>query len=292
MKNAKNKDRLEVAKTYKLYLGGAFPRTESGRTIKLTDAKGNLLANTCRASRKDCREAVVFARAAWRGWAGRSGYNRGQILYRAAEMLEGRTEQFVQELQSSGMTIAKARREVAASVDRLVHYAGWTDKYQQLFGTVNPVASSHFNFSLPEPTGVVVAIATKDAPLLGLVSMIAPAIAGGNTIVCLASETFPLSAITFGEVLHASDLPGGVVNLLTGQRDELIAPLSNHMDVNALVHADLEDKERKQVEEDAALNLKRIIGLQSDDWFSEETEGPYPILDLQEIKTTWHPIGQ
>ncbi|MFP6855594.1 MAG: aldehyde dehydrogenase family protein [Opitutales bacterium] len=292
MKNAKNKDRLEVAKTYKLYLGGAFPRTESGRTIKLTDAKGNLLANTCRASRKDCREAVVSARAALRGWAGRSGYNRGQILYRAAEMLEGRTEQFVQELQSSGMTTAKARREVAASVDRLVHYAGWTDKYQQLFGTVNPVASSHFNFSLPEPTGVVVAIATKDAPLLGLVSMIAPAIAGGNTIVCLASETFPLSAITFGEVLHASDLPGGVVNLLTGQRDELIAPLSNHMDVNALVHADLEDKERKQVEEDAALNLKRIIGLQSDDWFSEETEGPYPILDLQEIKTTWHPIGQ
>ncbi len=292
MKNAKNKDRLEVAKTYKLYLGGAFPRTESGRTIKLTDAKGNLLANTCRASRKDCREAVVFARAALRGWAGRSGYNRGQILYRAAEMLEGRTEQFVQELQSSGMTTAKARREVAASVDRLVHYAGWTDKYQQLFGTVNPVASSHFNFSLPEPTGVVVAIATKDAPLLGLVSMIAPAIAGGNTIVCLASETFPLSAITFGEVLHASDLPGGVVNLLTGQRDELIAPLSSHMDVNALVHADLEDRERKQVEEDSALNLKRIIGLQSDDWFSEETEGPYPILDLQEIKTTWHPIGQ
>ncbi len=292
MKQADDKDRLAVAKTYKLYLGGAFPRTESGRTTKVTDAKGNLLANVCRASRKDCREAVVAARAAFRGWAGRSSYNRGQILYRAAEMLEDRSEQFIEELRSGGSTPAQARREISASVDRLVHYAGWTDKYHQVFGTVNPVASSHFNFSLPEPSGVVVIVATRDAPLLGLVSMIAPAIAGGNTVVCLASEAFPLSAITFGEVLHASDLPGGVVNLLTGQRDELTPPLSSHMDVNALVYADLEDKERKRVEEDAALNLKRIIRLQVADWFSGEAEGPYPILDLQEIKTTWHPIGQ
>lgn len=292
MKNAQDKDRLQVAKTYKLYLGGAFPRTESGRTIKVTDAKGNLLANACRASRKDCREAVVVARGASRGWAARSGYNRGQILYRAAEMLEGRSEQFVEELRSGGATAAQARREVAASVDRLVHYAGWTDKYHQVFGTVNPVASSHFNFSLPEATGVVVIIATRDAPLLGLVSMVAPAIAGGNTVVCLCSEAFPLSAITFGEVLHASDLPGGVVNLLTGQRDELIPPLSSHMDVNALVHADLDDKECKRVEEDAALNLKRVIRRKPGDWFSDEVDGPYPILDLQEIKTTWHPIGE
>jgi acyl-CoA reductase-like NAD-dependent aldehyde dehydrogenase len=290
MKNTK--DRLQVAKTYKLYLGGAFPRTESGRTIKVADAKGNLLANVCRASRKDCREAVVAARAAARGWAGRSGYNRGQILYRAAEMLEGRSVQFVDELRSAGSTSAQAQREVSASVDRLVHYAGWTDKYHQVFGTVNPVASSHFNFSIPEPTGVVVVIATRDSPLLGLVSMIAPAIAGGNTVVCIASETFPLSTITFGEVLHASDLPGGVVNLLTGQRAELIPPLSSHMDVNALVHADLDDKERKQVDQDAALNLKRIVRHQAPDWFSDEVDGPYPILDLQEIKTTWHPIGQ
>ena len=292
MKKAKDKDRLQVAKTYKLYVGGAFPRTESGRTLKVTDAKGNLLANACRASRKDCREAVVAARGATRGWAARSGYNRGQILYRAAEMLEGRSEQFVEELCSGGATTAQAQSEVIASVDRLVHYAGWADKYQQVFGTVNPVASSHFNFSLPEPTGVVVIVATREAPLLGLVSMVAPAIAGGNTVVCLASEAFPFSAITFGEVLHASDLPGGVVNLLTGLREELIPPLSSHMDVNALVHADLDNKERQRVEEDAALNLKRIIRRKPADWFSNEGDSPYPILDLQEIKTTWHPIGE
>lgn len=292
MKGKTSKDRLQVAKTYKLYLGGAFPRTESGRTIKVLDTKGNLLANTCRASRKDCREAVVAARGAAEGWSARSGYNRGQILYRAAEMLEGRSEQFIEELRSSGSTAAKARQEVAASVDRLVHYAGWTDKYHQVFGTVNPVASSHFNFSLPEATGVAVIIAPNENPLLGLVSMIAPAIAGGNTAVCIASEAFPLSAITFGEVLNASDLPGGVVNLLTGQRKELVPPLSGHMDVNALVYADLDDKERKSVEEDAARNLKRITRIKSASWFSDEVEGPYPILDLQEIKTTWHPIGQ
>ena len=290
MKN--NKNRLQVAKTYKLYLGGAFPRTESGRTIKVTDAKGNLVANACRASRKDCREAVVAARGAACGWAGRSGYNRGQILYRAAEMLEGRSEQFVEELGFGGATAAQARREVAASVDRLVHYAGWADKYHQIFGTVNPVASSHFNFSIPEPTGVVVIIATQSAPLLGLVSMIAPAIAGGSAVACLASESFPLPAITFGEVLHASDLPAGLINLLTGHRDELIPPLSSHMDVNALVHADLDDKRRKRVEEDASLNLKRIIRRRVTDWLSGDVDGPYPILDLQEIKTTWHPIGQ
>ncbi|MBG29721.1 MAG: aldehyde dehydrogenase [Opitutae bacterium] len=291
MKGA-DQDRLLVAKTYKLYLGGAFPRTESGRTIKVLDTKGNLLANTCRASRKDCREAVVAARGAAEGWAARSGYNRGQILYRAAEMLEGRSEQFIEELRSSGSTEAKARKEVASSVDRLVHYAGWTDKYHQIFGGVNPVASSHFNFSLPEASGVTVIIASNENPLLGLVSMIAPAIAGGNTVVCIASETFPLSAITFGEVLNASDLPGGVVNLLTGQREELIPPLSGHMDVNALVYADLDEKERKPLEEDAARNLKRIVRIKSANWFSDEAEGPYPILDLQEIKTTWHPIGQ
>ncbi|MFP6899525.1 MAG: aldehyde dehydrogenase family protein [Opitutales bacterium] len=292
MKSSKDKGRLAVAKTYKLYLGGAFPRSESSRTIKVKDIAGGYLANICRASRKDCREVVVAARGAARGWAGRSGYNRGQILYRAAEMLEGRSEQFVEELLSGGSTPVQARREVAATVDRLVHYAGWTDKYHQVFGTVNPVASSHFNFSIPEPTGVVAIIATQDAPLLGLVSMLAPVIAGGNAVVCLASETFPLSAITFGEVLHASDLPGGVVNLLTGQRKELVPTLSSHMDVNALVHADLDDKARKRVEEDAALNLKRIIRRSVTDWFSEEAAGPYPILDLQEIKTTWHPIGQ
>jgi acyl-CoA reductase-like NAD-dependent aldehyde dehydrogenase len=292
MKNSPDKGRLAVAKTYKLYVGGAFPRTESGRTTKVKDNRGNHLANACRASRKDCREAVVAARAAASGWASRSGYNRGQILYRAAEILEGRSEQFIDELRSGGLTPAQARREVVATVDRLVHYAGWTDKYPQVFGSVNPVASPHFNFSIPEPTGVVVVIATQEAPLLGLVSMVAPVIAGGNAVVCLASETFPLSAITFGEVLHASDLPAGVVNLLTGQRKELVTPLSTHMDVNALVHADLDDKRRKQVEEDAALNLKRIIWRKGTDWFSDKSAGPYPILDLQEIKTIWHPIGQ
>ncbi len=281
--------RIDVQKTYKLYIGGQFPRTESGRYYPLTDKKKNVIADICLASRKDFRNAVVAARGAFAGWSGRNAFNRSQILYRIAEMLEGRKAQFIEELVLQGATKSNAEKEVTLSVDRLVYYAGWCDKFQQLFSTVNPVQSSHFNFSVPEPTGVVAIIAPQDSSLGGLISVVAPVIAGGNTCIVLASEKFPLCAITFGEVLATSDLPGGVVNILTGKTSELLSHMSSHMDVNALVYAGNDAKEIKLAKENATTNVKRVF-VYDRDWNKKESQDPYLILDTQEIKTTWHPI--
>lgn len=284
--------RIGVLKTYKLYVDGKFPRTESGRYFIFKDAKGNPLANICVASRKDFRDAVVAARKAQSSWAARSAYNKGQILYRIAEMLEGRRAQFVAELQLQGMSAKAAEEEVNVAVDRLVYYAGWSDKYQQVFSAVNPVESSHFNFSLPEPTGLISVIAPDNSGLVGLVSVIAPAIVGGNSVIVLASEKYPLSAITFSEVLHTSDLPGGVVNILTGTRKELVSHFTSHMDVNATLYCGSDASQIKLVQENSSLNVKRPFVYDAVDWKKEELQSPYRIMDLQEIKTTWHPIGK
>lgn len=282
--------RLQVLKTYKIYIGGQFPRTESGRYYTPTNASGNKLANVCLSSRKDFRDAAVAARAAFGGWSGRAAFNRGQILYRMAEMLEGRKAQFIEELVMQDATKAKAEKEVSLSIDRLIYYAGWCDKYQQLFSSVNPVATSHFNFSVPEPTGVVAVIAPQGDSLLGLVSVIAPVIAGGNTCVALASETKPLCAVTFAEVLHSSDLPGGVVNILTGRPDELAGWFVDHMDVNATIYCENNSDTQKMMQEKSASNLKRVFFHDTVNWYSEKGQSPYFILDTQEIKTTWHPV--
>ena len=286
---ATSASRVPVDKTYKIYIGGKFPRTESGRYFPLQDSTGTLIANICRGSRKDFRNAVVAARGATAGWASASAYLRGQILYRIAEMLEGRQEQFVAELVLQGVGKRNAKKEVEASIDRLIYYAGWSDKYQQIFSAVNPVSSSHFNFSVLEPTGVVSVIAPDDSGLLGLVSNISPVIVGGNTCVALASEQMPLCAVSFAEVLHASDVPGGVVNILTGFRDELSGQFASHMDVNAIVFAD--DAATKSIQDKAADNLKRVIARAGIRWDSDAGQSPYMIQDTQEVKTTWHPIG-
>lgn len=283
--------RLPVAKTYKIYVGGKFPRTESGRYYALKPDGETVVANVCRASRKDFREAVVAARGAFAGWSAASAYNRGQILYRIAEMLEGRREQFVAELVLQGARRRGAEAETEAAIDRLIHYAGWSDKYQQVFSTVNPVASSHFNFSVLEPTGVVAIIAPESSGLLGLVSNLAPAIVGGNTCVVLASESRPLTAVSFAEVLHSSDVPGGVVNLLTGFRSELTGQFASHMDVNAVVYCEAGEDTARAVQEAAAENLKRVVDRSATDWRKPAAQGPYLIRDTQEVKTTWHPIG-
>jgi acyl-CoA reductase-like NAD-dependent aldehyde dehydrogenase len=283
--------RVPVEKTYKIYIDGKFPRTESGRYIALEDSKGRVVANVCRSSRKDFRNAIVAARKAQPGWAGNNAYLRGQILYRIAEMLEGRREQFIAELGLQGATQRAARQEVDASIDRLIYFAGWADKYQQVFSAVNPVASSHFNFSVLEPTGVVSIIAPDDSGLLGLVSNVAPVIVGGNTCVVLASESMPLSAVSFAEVLHASDVPAGVVNLLTGLRSELTEHFASHMDVNAIVFCDGAKSTAKMIRELASDNIKRVVARGGIDWASETSQHPYLIRDTQEVKTTWHPIG-
>ena len=292
---APSSERLAVRKTYKLYVAGAFPRSESGRYDRAIAADGTVLANVCRASRKDVRDAVVAARAAQPGWAGRTAYNRAQILYRMAEMLEGRGAQFEAELTAMGAAAPEAALEVAAAVDRLVYYAGWCDKVQQVFSSVNPVASSHFNFSMLEPMGVVTILAPEESPLLGLCSVVAPVIAGGNTCVALASRSRPLAAVTLAEVMHASDLPGGVVNLLTGRRDELRETLASHMDVDAVLvcGGDSEEAaaETAEIERHAVHNLKRVRIERRTDWRDAAAESPYAILDFQETKTTWHPIG-
>ena len=282
--------RLAVLKTYKIYIGGQFPRTESGRYYIPVNAAGKKLANVCLSSRKDFRDAVVAARAAFGGWASRAAFNRGQILYRMAEMLEGRKAQFIEELMEQDSNKAKATKEVNLAIDRLIYYAGWCDKFQQLFSSVNPVASSHFNFSVPEPTGVVSVIAPQGDSLLGLVSVIAPVIAGGNTCVVLASETKPLCAVTFAEVLHSSDLPGGVVNILTGKPAELTSWFVDHMDVNATIYCENDTDTRKMLREKSAVNLKRIYFYNNVNWNENEGQSPYFIMDTQEIKTTWHPI--
>jgi len=281
-------ERIEVLKTYKIFIGGQFPRTESGRYYPLK-LKNNMTVNVSLSSRKDFRNAVVAARGAFSVWSSRAAFNRGQILYRIAEMLEGRKEQFLEELQQLGYTAAKAKKEIELSIDRLVYYAGWADKYQQLHSSVNPVASSHFNFSVPEPMGVVAIMADESSALLGLISVIAPCIVGGNACIILASENKPTCAITFAEVLATSDVPAGVVNILTGNRKELHTHFSSHMDVNAVINSNSEKNFNKTIGENASLNVKRVF-IWNKNWNDEKEQGPYFITDLQEIKTTWHPI--
>jgi acyl-CoA reductase-like NAD-dependent aldehyde dehydrogenase len=282
--------RLEVLKTYKLYIGGQFPRTESGRYYSPVNAQGKKIANVCLASRKDLRDAIGAARTALGSWSNRSAFNRGQILYRIAEMLEGRKKQFIDELMQEGISKAAATKELTLSIDRLLHYAGWCDKYQALFSSVNPVASSHFNFSVPEPMGVIGMIAPQNNSLLGLISMMAPCIAGGNTCVIIASYQRPLAAISFAEVLNSSDLPGGVVNILTGKPAELLSWLGNHLDVNAIVVGDADKEAWKKIQQDSASNVKRTFNWSNKGLDSTPGQSPYLIMDLQEIKTTWHPI--
>lgn len=278
-------ERLSVRKTYKLFIGGAFPRSESGRTYVVNDAKGNFVANASQASRKDARDAVTAARKAFKGWSGRTPYNRGQILYRIAEMLEGRRAQFVDEL---GISKAKATAEVDAAIDRWVWYAGWADKIGAVAGSANPVSGPFFNFSTPEPTGVVAVIA-PDSALLGLASVLAPAIVSGNTCVVVASEPSPLPAITLAEVLATSDLPGGVVNLLTGKRAELAPWLASHMDVNAIDLAGVPAELVQPLEVAAADNLKRVLRPAESDWTADP--GTARLAAFLETKTVWHPVG-
>jgi acyl-CoA reductase-like NAD-dependent aldehyde dehydrogenase len=283
---------LEVRKTYKLYVGGEFIRTESGRYDPVESAKKKLLANVSRGSRKDLREAIRKARAAQPGWAGKSAYLKGQILYRMAEMLEGRAETFARLLSSSrGLSSAEAGREVRAAVDRLVHYAGWSDKYGALLGTVNPVASSYFDFSVPEPTGVVGIVAPEKPDLLGLVSHLTPVVVSGNAAVVLVSEKHPLASLEFAEVLATSDLPGGVANLISGRREELVPHLSRHMDVNAIADAGGDSALSKAIAEDASVNVKRVKRFAIGDYVSETAQGLDFIEAFTETKTTWHPIG-
>ncbi|MFI9594493.1 aldehyde dehydrogenase family protein [Nonomuraea sp. NPDC052265] len=278
--------RLSVRKTYKLYIGGAFPRSESGRSYPVTSPKGDFLANASRASRKDARDAVVAARKAFPGWSGATPYNRGQILYRVAEMLEGRRGQFAEEL---GMGKKAALESVDAAVDRLVWYAGWSDKITSVRGSANPVAGPYFNLSSPEPTGVVAVVAPAD-PLLGLVSVVAPVIVTGNTCVVVASEPAPLASITLAEVLATSDLPGGVVNILTGRQAELAPWLAAHMDVNGLDLTGVEDADLAlRCEQEAAENLKRVLRPVREDWTADPGLGR--MTRFLETKTVWHPAG-
>jgi acyl-CoA reductase-like NAD-dependent aldehyde dehydrogenase len=282
-------ERLEVLKTYKLFIGGQFPRTESGRYYQIKNKKGKVLANACLSSRKDFKNAVVAARAAFSGWSERKPINRAQILYRIAEILEGRKAQLLEELIQLGDSKINASKEVVKSIDRLIYYAGWCDKYQQIYSSVNPVASSHYNFSVPEPTGVLAVILDNKLPLLGLISCLAPIIAGGNTCVLLASNSKPLSAITFSEILATADLPAGVVNILTGSADELHSHFSSHMDVNAIIYSSNKSNHLKTIQENCSLNVKRFFHWHKN-WLWDETQNPYLIMDTQEIKTTWHPI--
>ena len=281
--------RLEVLKTYKIYIGGKFPRTESGRYYTPLNAKGEQLGNICMSSRKDVRNAVVAARKALGGWSERPAFNRGQILYRIAEMLEGRKEQFVKEICFQGKSKKAAEAEVDLTIDRLIYYAGWSDKYTQILSSVNPVASSHFNFSVTEPSGVVGIITDEKTSLIGLVSLIAPAITGGNTVVVLASTNMPLCAVTFAEVLNSSDVPGGVVNILTGEKPEMVKTLSTHMDVNSITYSGIEAEVIKSLREESVSNLKRIKSYDRN-WEKKDAQDLYMIADLQEVKTTWHPI--
>jgi acyl-CoA reductase-like NAD-dependent aldehyde dehydrogenase len=283
--------RLDVRKTYKLAIGGKFPRSESGRSYEVVDAKGRFLANAAQASRKDARDAVVAARKAFAGWSAATAYNRGQVLYRVAELLEGRRAQFVDEVGAGeGLTPRRAEAVVDAAIDRWVWYAGWSDKIAQVHGSSNPVAGPFFDFSVPEPTGVVAVIAPQDSSLLGFVSVVAPAVVSGNTVVVLASESRPLPAVTLSEVLATSDVPGGVVNVLTGRLAEVAPHLAAHMDVNAIDLAGVEDAEAAgALEAAAAENLKRVLRPREQDWAA--TPELWRMLGLLETKTVWHPVG-
>ncbi len=288
-------DRIPVLKTYKLYIGGAFPRSESGRYLQAKTAEGRLVANISRASRKDFRQAIVVARKAQHGWAGRSAFNRGQILYRMGEMLESRRRGFEAMLvEVAGYSADAAKTEVDAAVDRLIWYSGWCDKYHQIAGNTNPVATAHFNFSFPEPIGVVAILGSRKSPLLGLVSTIAPVLAGGNAAVVIVDDPAPTIAIELAEVLATSDLPGGVVNLLTGLRSELYGQAGAHMDVDAIFAVGSEGDEKKKLQVDAAESVKRtffVDDAEPSGWLSENRETPYWILPFTETKTAWHPIG-
>lgn len=279
--------RLDVRKTHKLYINGEFPRSESGRSYPAYGRDGQVLARVAKASRKDLRDAVRAARNAQEKWAAKSGYNRGQILYRVAEMIEDRASTFAEQLVEGGATTAKARREVSAAVDRMVWYAGWGDKFAQVFGNLNPVAGPFFNISAPEPTGVVGMIAPASPALLGLVSRLAPAIISGNAAVVLASEPQPLPAISFSEVLESSDVPPGVVNILTGSPAELAPWLADHMDVNALDLAGAEADVLGRAQQGAVHNVKRLVGA---DGYAD-VQSPYLIAAFTETKTVWHPKG-
>ncbi|WP_328679740.1 aldehyde dehydrogenase family protein [Streptomyces sp. NBC_00343] len=282
--------RLSVFKTYKLYVGGKFPRSESGRVYEVTDSKGKWLANAPQSSRKDARDAVVAARKAFGGWSGATAYNRGQILYRIAEMLEGRKDQFAREVaDAEGLSKSKAAAVVDAAIDRWVWYAGWTDKIAQVVGGANPVAGPYFNLSSPEPTGVVTVLAPQESSFLGLISVVAPVIATGNTVIVIASENSPLPALSLGEVLATSDLPGGVVNILSGRTAEIAAPLAAHQDVNAIDLAGADDVLAKDLEIAAADNLKRVLRPQPVDY--TETPGIDRLTAFLETKTVWHPTG-
>lgn len=285
--------RLPITKTPKVYVGGAFIRSESARVFPLKDAAGNFFANIPQCTRKDLRNAVEAAAKAGPGWAKRTAYNRGQIFYRLGEMLEARSAEMAEAIQLGGATKTAAAREVAASVDRLIYYAGWADKYEQLLGNVNPVASPHFNFTVTEPMGIVGVLAPDDAPLLALVSLFTPAITSGNTIVALASTAQPYPAILLGEMLATSDLPGGVVNLLTGFRKELIPTFATHTHLRAL-RGVASAEERQALKLGAAESIKRVhlrAAEEPIDWFASEEQSLYAVRDTLEFKTTWHPIG-
>ncbi|WP_073945655.1 aldehyde dehydrogenase family protein [Streptomyces kebangsaanensis] len=289
-KTEKTEPRLSVFKTYKLYVGGKFPRSESGRVYEVTDSKDNWLANAPLSSRKDARDAVVAARKAFGAWSGATAYNRGQVLYRVAEMLEGRREQFVREVaDAEGLSKPKAAAQVDAAIDRWVWYAGWTDKIAQVVGGGNPVAGPFFNLSTPEPTGVVAVLAPQESSFLGLVSVIAPVVATGNTAVVVASEKSPLPALSLGEVLATSDLPGGVVNVLSGRTAEIAAPLAAHQDVNAIDLTGADEELARELEIAAADNLKRVLRPQPVDYSA--APGIDRLTAFLETKTVWHPTG-
>lgn len=290
---ATESSRIPVLKTYKLFVGGKFPRTESGRYSVAKNPEGEHVANFCKASRKDLRDAVRAARSAQAGWAKATAYLRGQILYRIGEMVEGRAAQFAEELEQAGLDPAAAKREVGATVDRLIYYAGWSDKFDSVFGSVNPVASPHWNVTASEPMGVVGLICPDEPGLLGLATLTAAAVVSGNAVVAIASEKTPLPAITFAEAVATSDVPGGVVNILTGERAELTPILAEHMDVNGVIDASGDSEIAKTVAEGAGLNVKRTPSwtLSGEDWFGPKAEDPYRILDAIEFKTAWHPAG-
>ena len=285
--------RLPITKTPKVYVGGAFIRSESARTFPLADAAGKFFANIPQCTRKDLRNAVEAAAKAGPGWAKRTPYNRGQIIYRLAEMLEARHADMADALAVGGATKTAAAREIAASIERLIHYAGWADKYEQVLGNVNPVASPHFNFTVTEPMGIVGLLAPEEAPLLALLSLVAPVITSGNTAVALASSARPYPAIVLGEMLATSDLPGGVVNLLTGFRKEMVPTFASHTHLRAIGGVANAD-ERKALQLAAADSVKRVKLRKAEeptDWFSERAQGLYELRDFLEFKTTWHPIG-
>jgi acyl-CoA reductase-like NAD-dependent aldehyde dehydrogenase len=288
--------RAEILKTYKLYLNGKFPRSESGHYFQVQHPKTKkVLANVSRASRKDLRDAVKAARGAFAGWSKTTAYLRGQILYRMAEMMEARQAELVEQIVlSSTQSRAQAQKEVLASIDRMIWYAGWSDKYQQIFGTVNPVALPYFNFTMPEPTGVVGILVADELPLLPLVSQLAPVIVSGNSCVVVASEKYPLVAVTFAEILNTSDLPAGVVNILTGFKEELADTLAKHMDVNAVHALNQRPETASLLQREGIANLKRVVLADQPRgaaWFAEAAQSPYAIESFVEMKTTWHPVG-